>query len=145
MLTIKAGAVDRSPYSFNNRIDVVSTAGPVIKGTPIGTAPRLSGSTKRLLFSTLTISLIDMTNRSTPPAIMKSKTVIPRSFRIPIPMARNKSATTATNIGTKQSQNSFIELDGHPITLPDVFQIYQVCTKGSWIHPTHGSRERNCL
>ena len=42
-----AAAVATSPYSLIRIIDVVSTAGPVINGTPKGTAPRLSGSTCR--------------------------------------------------------------------------------------------------
>jgi hypothetical protein len=44
MFAIRAATVAKGPYSLTRINIVVSTAGPTIRGTPKGTAPRLSGS-----------------------------------------------------------------------------------------------------
>ena len=43
IFAIKAKAVIIIPYSLTNKTEVVRTAGLVINGTPIGTAPKVEG------------------------------------------------------------------------------------------------------
>jgi hypothetical protein len=82
----------------------------VISGTPRGTAPRLSGSIFLWIFSDDNRSLIEITNRRIPPAIIKSATVIPRSFRINLPIAKKTRATKeAVNIDCNTIRRTFDE------------------------------------
>lgn len=142
IFTSTANPVNHRPCACPSRMHVVNTAGPVIKGTPIGTAPTLPGSTCRCLTCPLNKSLNDMASNRMPPAIMKSGTVTPRNDNSAGPNHRNPNATnaavttdcpttarirsrstpsvkprnkgktptasTATNNGTKQIQNSRI-------------------------------------
>lgn len=92
-LISRARAVNDIPYTLASSTEVVSTAGPVIIGTPRGTAPRVSGSTSRCLFSPVKRSLKEMTKSSMPPATMKSETVMVRARRMVGPIARKTRAT----------------------------------------------------
>ena len=94
ILIIIARDVMTKVCSLIRSIDVVNTAGPVISGTPMGTAPMLSKSTGYGLLSVEIISLMEMIKRSVPPAIMKSATVIPSRFSIIVPKAIKAKATT---------------------------------------------------
>ena len=72
ILIIRLKRGKKIPYSFERIIEVVSTAGPTMRGTPIGTAPRLSESIKRCFFSAVKISRTLIINKIMPPAIIKS-------------------------------------------------------------------------
>ena len=86
-------AVGKIPYEFTRITDVVSTAGPVIRGTPIGTAPRASLSTDLKGLLPLVISVRAMVNKRIPPAIIKSDTLIPISLIKVGPINKKTSAT----------------------------------------------------
>src|SRR3989338_2960911 len=78
--------------------EVVNTAGPTINGVPRGTAPSSSERFGRS-FHGCKRSLIERHSRITPPAIIKSHTVIPTTRNIHLPstikaMASDKAVAT---------------------------------------------------
>jgi hypothetical protein len=93
ILATTAAAVSSLPWIPASRRHVVSTAGPLISGTPIGTAPRLSRSVWRCFFSPVRRSLNEIASSRMPPAIMKSATVMPRNLKRTGPKARKTNAT----------------------------------------------------
>jgi hypothetical protein len=93
ILRTTAPVVISLPCVLARRIQVVSTAGPVINGIPIGTAPRLDTSTSLSRFSPVSRSLSEIASSRRPPAIIKSATVIPRKRRRIGPPRINRIAT----------------------------------------------------
>ena len=72
------------PYSLAMRMQVVISAGPAIMGVPRGTMPMVPASSSCAWRAPIT-SRIARIKRITPPATMKSKTVIPRKRKIVFP------------------------------------------------------------
>ncbi len=70
----------------------VRTAGPTIKGIPMGTTPMVSFGKVRV-FSGKIKSMIEIIKRRIPPAIWKSETVIPSKTKTDFPTARNPMLT----------------------------------------------------
>lgn len=66
----------------------VRTAGPTIKGIPMGTTPIVSFGNVRV-FSGKIISTIEIIKRRIPPAIWKSETAIPNKAKTDFPAPRN--------------------------------------------------------
>ncbi len=65
---------------------MVITAGPAIRGTPIGTIPTVPNDALTSSFSFIN-SRTAITRRISPPAILKSLTVIPRILKTASPTA----------------------------------------------------------